>query len=32
MLFAWMSLVWVGFSDIYVRLCAMGVVTDLRLL
>ena len=32
MLFAWMSLVWVGFSDVYVRLCAMGFVTDLRLL
>ena len=32
MLYAWMSLVWVGFSDIYVRLCAMGIVTDLRLL
>ena len=32
MLCAWMSLVWVGFSDVYVRLCAMGVWTDLRLL
>lgn len=31
MLFAWMSLVWVGFSDIYVRLCSMGIWTDLRL-
>jgi hypothetical protein len=31
MLFAWMSLFWVGFSDLYVRLCAMGVWTDLRL-
>ena len=32
MLYAWMSLVWVGFSDIYVRLCSMGIWTDLRIL
>lgn len=32
MLWAWMSLVWVGFSDVYVRLCAMGIWTDLRIL
>ena len=32
MLFAWMSLVWGGFSDIYVRLCSMGVWTDFRIL
>ena len=32
MLFAWMSLVWVGFSDVYVRLCAMGIWSDFRLL
>ena len=32
MWFAWASLVCVGFSDIYVRLCATGVWTDLRLL
>ncbi len=31
MLWAWMSLFWVGFTDIYVRLCSMGVWTDLRL-
>jgi hypothetical protein len=31
MLWAWMSLSWVGFSDIYVRLCAMGVWHDWRL-
>lgn len=31
MLFAWLSLVWVGFSDIYVRLCSMGILTDLRI-
>jgi hypothetical protein len=30
MLFAWMSLFWVGFSDVYVRLCSMGVWTDWR--
>jgi hypothetical protein len=29
---AWASLVWVGFADVYVRLCAMGVWTDWRLL
>ena len=32
MLWAWMSLFWVGFTDIYVRLCAMGVWTDWRIL
>ena len=31
MVWAWMSLVWVAFSDIYVRLCAMGVWSDWRL-
>ena len=31
MLFAWLSLVWVGFSDIYVRLCSMGILADLRI-
>jgi hypothetical protein len=31
MMFAWFSLVWVGFSDVYVRMLAMGVWTDLRL-
>jgi hypothetical protein len=31
-LWAWCSLFWVGFSDVYVRLCAMGVWTDLRIL
>jgi len=31
MLYAWMSLVWVGFSDIYVRLCSMGIWTDWRI-
>ncbi len=32
MLWAWLSLVWVAFSDVYVRLCATGVWTDVRLL
>jgi hypothetical protein len=32
MLFAWCSLFVVGFSDIYVRLCSMGIWTDWRLL
>lgn len=32
MLWAWTSLVAVGFSDLYVRLCSMGVWTDLRIL
>jgi hypothetical protein len=32
MLWAWLSLFWVGFSDLYVRLCSMGIWHDLRLL
>ncbi len=32
MLWAWLSLVWVAFSDVYVRLCATGVWTDVRLI
>jgi hypothetical protein len=32
MVWAWMSLFWVGFTDLYVRLCAMGVWHDVRLL
>jgi hypothetical protein len=32
MLWAWLSLFWVGFSDLYVRLCSMGVWSDLRIL
>jgi hypothetical protein len=32
MLWAWMSLFWVGFTDLYVRLVSMGVWTDWRLL
>jgi hypothetical protein len=30
MLFAWLSLVWVMVSDLYVRLVSMGVITDLN--
>jgi hypothetical protein len=32
MLWAWMSLFWVAFSDIYVRLCSLGVIRDFRIL
>ena len=31
-LFAWLSLCSVGFADVYVRLCSMGIWTDFRLL
>lgn len=30
MFFAWLSLFWVGFTDVYVRLVSMGVITDLN--
>jgi hypothetical protein len=29
---AWFSLVFVGFTDVYVRLCSMGVISDLRII
>lgn len=29
--FAWISLFWVGFTDVYVRLCSMGVWSDWRI-
>jgi hypothetical protein len=32
MKWAWISLVWVGFTDLYIRMLAMGVWTDYRLL
>lgn len=32
MLFAWLSLFSVGFADLYVRLCAMGIWRDWRIL
>ena len=31
-LFAWLSLVWVAFTDFYVRLCSLGIWTDFRIL
>jgi hypothetical protein len=31
MLWAWCSLFMVGFSDIYVRLCSMGIWSDWRI-
>ena len=32
MLWAWMSLFWVGFCDFYIRMCSMGVWTDYRII
>lgn len=32
MLWAWMSLFWVGFTDFYIRMVSMGVWTDWRIL
>src|SRR5262249_14090210 len=32
MKWAWFSLVWVGFTDFYVRMCSMGYIHDLRIL
>jgi hypothetical protein len=31
MMWAWISLFWVGFTDVYVRLCATGVIRDWRI-
>ena len=31
MLWAWMSLFWVGFTDLYVRMCSMGIWHDVRI-
>ncbi len=31
MMYAWFSLFWVGFSDFYVRMCSMGILTDYRI-
>jgi hypothetical protein len=31
MIWAWMSLFWVGFSDLYIRLCSMGIWHDARI-
>ena len=30
MAFAWVSLIWVGFTDVYVRLVSMGIISDLN--
>ena len=30
MMWAWLSLFWVGFADVYIRLCAMGIWHDIR--
>jgi hypothetical protein len=30
MMFAWLSLLWVAFTDIYVRLVSMGIITDIN--
>lgn len=32
MFWAWVSLFWVGFTDLYIRLVSMGIFTDYRLL
>ena len=32
MLWAWISMFYVGFVDLYIRLCAMGIWTDWRIL
>ena len=32
MLWAWISMFYVGFADLYIRLCAMGIWTDWRIL
>jgi len=31
MMFAWFSLFWVGFTDVYIRLCSMGLWHDFRI-
>jgi hypothetical protein len=30
--FAWLSLLWVGFTDVYIRLVSMGIVHDFRVI
>jgi hypothetical protein len=32
MMWAWISLFWVGFADLYVRLCAMGIWHDFHII
>ena len=31
MVWAWVSLFWVGFTDVYIRLCSMGIWHDVRI-
>ncbi len=31
MMWAWFSLFWVGFTDVYIRLCSMNIITDWRI-
>jgi hypothetical protein len=31
MLIAWVSLIWVGLTDVYIRLLSMGVIKDVRI-
>ena len=30
MLIAWVSLIWVGLTDVYIRLLSMGMIKDVR--
>jgi hypothetical protein len=32
MQWAWVSLFWVGFTDVYIRLCSMGIWSDWRII
>jgi hypothetical protein len=32
MVWAWISLFWVGFADLYIRLVSMGIITDIRII
>ncbi len=32
MIWAWTSLFWVGFTDLYIRLCSMGIWSDWRII
>ncbi len=31
MFWAWSSFIWVGFTDLYIRLCSQGIITDYHL-
>jgi len=31
-LWGWTSLIWVGLTDLYIRLCAMGIISDVRII